>query len=81
MEKYCPICEETYEGFNFEYCPKCGMKLEIQPAPTFDEVSLDEQIKRLTYSLDETISEKRNLEDHLKNLTFEYTKWTYKICN
>ncbi|MCI5737290.1 MAG: hypothetical protein MR277_04665 [Methanobrevibacter ruminantium] len=81
MKMYCKNCKETYDSSYFVYCPRCGLKLEVKPIPNIGGRKLEEQIFKTEDLLDEAISERKDIENHLKKLTFEYVDLQHKISN
>ena len=81
MKMYCKNCKETYDSSYFVYCPRCGLKLEVKPIPNIRGQKLEEQIFQTEDLLDEAISERKDIENHLKKLTFEYVDLQHKISN
>ena len=81
MSMYCKNCKETYDSFYFVYCPRCGSKLGVKPIPNIGSRKLEEQIFQTEDLLNETISERKSIENHLRKLTFEYLDMEHKISN
>ena len=78
---YCKNCKETYDDSYFIFCPRCGTKLEVKQIPNIGGRELEELILETEDLLDDTISQRKDIENHLKKLTFEYLDLQHKISN